>query len=333
MSISVTAKRSASVIPLEYEIHPEQSVLIFDFEWENLVDFLEDPAAYLAAAEGKWGKGDNDARWTLRTPCLARIEPLGTTQIPIDFLLSAAGEEDLRANFLDSSESAFVRQIHRLWGSSDSAISKGFFMVNYAPGTGMLTVTYLPPFKSTSGPRYSKGYTTPTVVRYGNSSRGSLHIDMASHKGQSAFTRRDRAERLVDFLENPDWLANALNDHVENRCFGGYLVNFQLQREGNALTEAEPLVRQPLRFSAYLADREDPDYLRRMPSLVVEDPGCELAGSTMQMEEFPEPSGPFTQEPVQVWIHPTAEDKLYPIPPNGVVVCGNYFVSFEPLVR
>jgi len=299
--------RTASVVPLEYEIHPEHSAFLVDYEWDRLVDFLADPRTYLSQAEAGWRQSaENHVSWTLRTPCLARIEPLAGSELPVELLLQAAGEA------IVAGEATGLEQLHALWSNRESRLSKGLFVLEYTPGTAMLSVTYLPPFVPRETPRYSKGYTTPTIVRLGASNYATVHVDLAAFVGQAAFSSRDRAEYMVDLLEDRNLYAQSLNEHVRTRTDGAYLVTYELKPEGDAFETKSSHPRQAVTFVAAEMPRSDPAYLTQLTRLTVEDPGLAFPDPGNVIEGFSKGEEAIGWlEPITVRLLPKITNKAY----------------------
>lgn len=184
-------------------------------------------------------------RWDVRTPVVARIEPISNKTHVAEIVLSAVLGLD---SINPTNKTTATSTISDIWSTHPEA-TQGLFVVDYAPTTSMLSIYYLPPFAAfhnSSPTRYKKGISTPTVAMIGNSTVGTLHADLVDPETFAHIHERDRAEFLVDYLESREWFVNMLNHAPDGKAREGYTLEHSLKPEGTLITHTGPAQKGPL---------------------------------------------------------------------------------------
>jgi len=202
----------ATIITLDYgPDHLEFSVVIHQPDWETLVPLLEDPKSYLETLGKSWPQGGIEPpaiTWTVRTPCVAIIEPLIARPDLSAALYQAYGTEEFKGHRPD--RDAWQDTLMKLW--QKQPYRDGMYVAEFALSTGTITISYLPPFDGPTSLRYTGGFTTSNISLSDVGGDGCLcevHVDL--DRGGQKISTADRANSIVDFLECRDRFLDILN--------------------------------------------------------------------------------------------------------------------------
>lgn len=227
---------SAAVLTLDYgkrdrqgNSDPEIGVVMCSTTWSDLVDLLADPVGYIQSQQeynfkyATTSEKDPKPSWTLLPPVTAILE---------------CGYPDFRtigqfARMLELG-SPFIRQYERIAfdkeGDKENKVSiaeeltdafldifeKGAFQAEFSRNTRTLFIRYFQPLKTPTEPRYKQNLSKVTV----SSAQGvftnvlsSTHFDLVTGV-EGKVSVRDRAEFVVEFLENPLRICERLNKRI-----------------------------------------------------------------------------------------------------------------------
>lgn len=309
----MSAPRLAAVVPLNYGIHMEHSLLLFDPHWENLLGLLECPQYYFRAAQTRWGQGERDpyVRWTLGDPATAILMPACDHHVISSAFHMAirnlqkhcAYAKKVRSNEeAMRSKNAWQEHVMKHWQEDDD-LRQGFFMVEFAIQTNVFTVYYMPPFDVKTGKvapkkRYDKEFTEATISisEQDNLGFGGLHFDTYAEQDdfdpagepvinangkpirvKVATNERDRARFLMEMLESRVKLAELLSTRKAD------IANYKMVPEEHVIhfPQAENKV-PPMKFFAPGSDKDEKkerdDF--DLPNLVAEKVTADIPGMT-----------------------------------------------------
>jgi hypothetical protein len=116
---------------------------------------------------------------------------------------------------------------------------KGWFLAEFANKTHVLNIYYTPPAKGSDQPRFSDGFTTPTICMFNATDQnGQVHFDLNTVAGKTM--PEQRAAFIVDYLEDGgDRMSLGLNAHSEREfvSLGSILEEDDSLTEQNAVSD------------------------------------------------------------------------------------------------
>ncbi len=272
----------ASVVTLDYSF-PEQSrkehsILYFNPNWDELVDFLTDPLGMLKEYEKLFP--DPLVAWELNAPVTARIEPVSTFGFGPSAKMVNPGRLSSTQRFMNMARTdGIVGQVSFEEALQTPELLNGAFLLEFAPHTRSLMIAYLPPaskfpeiaearnqpnaaaaqgYYDTPTPDYPGGRLTQSILCFVEQTQtATVHFDI----GQLP---RMRAGFIVDHLENPARTCQRLNAQFG---LGGKIANATMAAEGTpGMSSLEPEVELPKTFNIRAGDVR-----KRLPTMFVED--------------------------------------------------------------
>ncbi len=213
--------RYLSVIPLDYEGHPEHSLLVTDPNWDNLVGLLAKPQHYLSDLAKQWSIKPH-VPMNPHDPIVARIVPLIRNRRVWETFVNQFRDQYPRLDtdhWVPKGKPLTQNSIRTLLTEAQDApmVTDGLFFVEYAPDTALMIITYVPPVAALAhdrAPAYSSDFTTPSLsFKTGEFSfDATCHVDLVTDRGKPAPVSQDeRARFIVDMLGSRVWWANWLS--------------------------------------------------------------------------------------------------------------------------
>lgn len=216
------ARKSGTVIPLNYGYHLEHAVAIVDTDWNRLADLLEDPNRYFHKARKSWkihGPPDViDNGWIVEEPATAILTPIHKSFHMVSQALMAAGATGIGGVGITQEERSLKGMATLL---ENKEFQEGFFVVQFALKTSVIHIGYFPPTVKKS--RYNGGFTRPTICKFGTPGLTCLsaHVDLAEPPSGYSF-RNIRAAFLLDLISDYGGFLDAVNGDI------GYLLDCQM---------------------------------------------------------------------------------------------------------
>jgi len=263
-------KKSAAVVPLNYEYHFEHAVAIVDTDWNRLEELLLDPNRYLHRVKARYkliGSSDGvGLPWMVNEPAVAILTPMNKSLLMVAHALKSSDATGVQSGgtTLERAEQALNKIVVK------PDFKSGFFVVMFAIDTAVIHVGYLPPDKYNA--KYKGGFTKPTLSKCGSAgvSCVSAHVDLAE-PAQGTSIRKIRAEFVIDLVSDYQGFLDMINDAK------GYLVETEMVDDtptasGSAPplpVAAQPVVSEPV-SSLYRLDGIPTWKGRSLPTVTVD---------------------------------------------------------------
>lgn len=233
---TLTTSRFAATIPLNYEVHQEHSLLFLDLNWEELVELLCSPKEFFQEKQALWG--EQSVPWSVPNSVTVILEP-ALLNPELNAALHAAdrGGETPPTRSSNTWEEFLIDAWRR-----DTELRKGFFFVEYAIRTSIVTISYMPPYDVKIGavppPKRDFGEITKATIStmdFKGISYGTVHFDLyrqipsVQNVDGSPVTPLQRANFIVSMLESREDIARRLSEE------DGFVFKYDLVSEGETI--------------------------------------------------------------------------------------------------